>query len=242
MWIIGHTAFTYLLIKGTRSLDKKGIEPRTLLFVFVFANIIDATHIGFGRQLWHNPLGTFLFSAGWILAFRYWGLIGKRDIPLLASAVLSHVLLDFLFGGYYFYYPFTDQMISVFPWDGVQDLMTESVLFVLFVAVLFLSKDWSRMTEYILREKDRFSRRYRLWRIHQPRFFPFYLYIVMTLFAFAQAVVYINKDQHELASLVWFYVLFMLVLISFALVLLSFLFPGDHSSRNAKGRGTRGDD
>ena len=50
MWVVGHVAFTYLFIEGTRLLGKKGMEPRALLFVFIF-------HAFYGLRLFLIDLG-----------------------------------------------------------------------------------------------------------------------------------------------------------------------------------------
>ena len=49
MWVIGHTALAYLVIKLIYTYNKEEFSPRLLIFIFIFANILDSTHIGIFR-------------------------------------------------------------------------------------------------------------------------------------------------------------------------------------------------
>ena len=221
MWIVGHTAFTYLLLKGSTTAVKRTLSGRAILFIFVFANILDATHIGFGRYLVHNPIGTFLFSSLWLYAFFYWGLIDRRLVPLLVSAVLCHIITDLLFGGYYFLIPSLWKEYAIFPWDAVEDLITETVLFVAFTIVFFLTKDFQRLKDYINNEARRFSKVHSVQKALRPKHFPFLLFTVLTLFSLAQIFVYSYKNLSWLLAMGMYKLLFLFVMISFAIILIS---------------------
>ena len=67
MWIIGHSALAYLVIKLTFIGLKKKLLPRLLIFIFVFANILDSLHFGPLRWISHNLIGALIYSGIWII-------------------------------------------------------------------------------------------------------------------------------------------------------------------------------
>lgn len=219
MWITGHTAFAYLLIWVFYVVRRKRIQPSLLLFIFIFANLPDALHAGFLRALSHNPIGTFLFAAFWMLFFNRFGLIEKKHFPVLLLVTGTHVLSDFLFSGYKFLYPFANTEFQVFAFNSFEDLLAESVLVIVFALVMFLAGDVRRMRSFLQREKDELHSRFSLKSAFSTDFLPFYLFVAFFTVSVLQFLFYVYLSWHSLLAFVWYKWLFLAVFLLYLIVL-----------------------
>jgi hypothetical protein len=222
MWIVGHTAFAFLLIWVLYIIRGKRIQPSLVIFIFVFANLPDALHAGILRAFTHNPAGTFLFAVFWLLFFNRFGLIEKRHFPVLLLATGTHVLNDYLFSGYQFLFPWKDTEFRVFAFNSFEDLLVESVLVLAFVIILFTAGDAWRMKSYMQGEKRRLLNRFTLRNALDPGFFPFYLFVAFFTGSILEFLFYTYLSWHGLMALVWhnllFFALFLLFLTALALI------------------------
>jgi hypothetical protein len=177
MWIVGHTAFAFLLIWMLYRIRGRRIHSSLILFIFIFANLPDALHAGIFRAITHNLAGTFLFAAFWLLFFNRLGLVEKRHFPVLLMATGTHVLNDYLFSGYQFLFPWSGTEFRVFAFNSFEDLLVESILVLVLVAVLNFAGDLSRMRSYMHGVKRRLLDRFSLSNAFNSDFFPFYLFV-----------------------------------------------------------------
>ncbi len=224
MWIVGHTAFAYLIIWAYYTARRRRIQPILILFIFVFANLPDALHAGIFRAFTHNPAGTFLFAAFWLLFFNRFGLIEKRHFPVLLLATGTHVLNDYLFSGYQFLFPWNGTEFQVFAFNSFEDLLVESVLVLAFVMVLVAAGDVWRMKSYMQGEKRRLLHRFSLRNAFNPVFFPFYLFIAFFTVSILEFMFYTYLSWHGLLALQWHNLLFFAVFLLYltALTLIGF--------------------
>ncbi len=224
MWIVGHTAFAFLLIWVLYRIKGKRIQPTLILFIFIFANLPDALHVGIFRALTHNPAGTFLFAAFWLLFFNRFGLIEKRHFPVLLLATGTHILNDYLFSGYQFLFPWNGTEFQVFTFNSFEDLLVESVLVLAFVIILFTAGDVWRMKSYMKGEKRRLLNRFSLRNAFNSEFFPFYLFVAFYMVSMLELLFYTYLSWHGLLALVWHNLLFFAVFLLYltALTLIGF--------------------
>lgn len=222
MWIVGHTAFAYLIVWAFYTARRKRIQPHLILFIFVFANLPDALHAGSFRALTHNPAGTFLFAAFWLLVFNRFGLIEKRHFPVLLLATGTHVLNDYLFSGYQFLFPWNGTEFQVFAFNSFEDLLVESVLVLAFVIILFTAGDAWRMKRHMQGEKRKLLDRFSLRKVLNPSFFPFYLFVAFYTVSILEFLFYTYLSWHGLLALVWhnlfFFAVFLLYLTALTLI------------------------
>ena len=78
MWVLGHSVVAYVLIELIYFFKKEELEAELIIFIFIFANLIDSIHFGFLRLLGHNLIGTFLLALFWFLVFGKIGIIKKK--------------------------------------------------------------------------------------------------------------------------------------------------------------------
>ncbi|MFQ6124639.1 MAG: hypothetical protein ACE5R6_08560 [Candidatus Heimdallarchaeota archaeon] len=114
MWVIGHTAFAYLIAKPIFVFFKKEQDPIFMLFIFTFANIIDVFHFGFLRYYSHNFIGTVVFSAFWLLFFGKFEEIEKKGFTVLLFVVGTHIIADLVFSDYFLLFPFNKKPYLVY--------------------------------------------------------------------------------------------------------------------------------
>jgi hypothetical protein len=217
MWIIGHTALGYLVTKAGFSLGKRPVRPELVLMIFFFSNIIDATHFGWLRDITHNILGTALFTALAIIVADRLGLLQKGEGPVLAGVSALHAAGDVLIGGYLPFYPFSKTVYYAFPWCSVEDLVFETVLGLLFVAVFFGSSDFGKTRAFASGQKRLFFRDFRLAKAVGRRFLHIYIFNLFYLLLVGQFVYYLLwKDLGYLFAGRWYFWIF---LVAFVLML-----------------------
>ncbi len=223
IWIIGHTAFAYLSIKLIFILTKRRLDPNLMVFIFIFANLIDALHIGFLRNLLHNPIGTVIFSAFWLLFFERCKIIKKRDLPVLFFAAGTHILTDVLFSEYLLLFPLNNVSYSIYGWNSPEHLIVGSVLVIVCMAVLYLSGDYYKLRNYLYEKKSKFISDFTFKSIYNPSLFTLYLFIAFYLFTIAQLFYFILLKLPSLTMGVWYVWMFFITFAFFLFVITTLL-------------------
>jgi len=177
MYILGHTTFAYCLIRPFLGSDKKYSSAKIILFIFVFANLIDVIHFWVFRFLGHNLMGTVLLIGIALGFFNKTKIIETKHFPILISATLTHVITDYWFSKYHFLFPFTKAGYVVFGFNSFEALVTESFFTALFLIMFFAYQDHKKLMKFIRREKKNFSMYFRFKKLLEPRFYMFYLFL-----------------------------------------------------------------
>ena len=231
MYILGHTAFAYLLLRPFISFKDDKFGPEILLFIFIFANIVDAVHFGHIRVLAHNPIATFLFAGFWIVILNRVGLLRKSYLPFVLVAAASHIVGDYLFSEYHFLIPFSEAGFSVFGFNSYVAMVVESILAALFILVFSLSGDLKLMSQFIKLEKKIFINEFNFKNLFSPKFYYFDLYLLFYLFSLGQFVILIRINHELINTLTWFTWAYM-VLFFVYLVVLSKIFFGNRNNKD----------
>jgi len=209
MWITGHTALAYLVVRSGFSLAGKKPGAGLLLMVFIFGNILDALHFGWLRNFTHNPFGTILFPLLWAYIFHWTGHLRKEDFPIVIGASVVHAAGDLVFGGYLPFFPFSWNVYMYDVWNSPANLIFESVVTVLFLAVLLWTGDWRALMEFGQEERRLFFERFAWRRPVQRALLNSYLFIAFYLLIIGQFVYYLLwKKLGELLApnmLVWLF-------------------------------------
>jgi len=195
MWIVGHTALAYLVVSSGFAIARKKIEPTLLFMVFIFANLPDATHLGWFRDITHNPAGTVLFCLIWALIFQRLGLLKKGDMAILMGAGVVHAAGDLIHGGYLPFYPFSGAVYYYSPWNSPEDLLFETVLAAMMMAVLLRSRDYLGLTDLAARERRKFFEEFRWNRPLRKGLVYGYLFIAFYLLLVGQLLFFIVWKQ-----------------------------------------------
>jgi len=236
MWIIGHSALGYLAAKAGFSIGKKPLRPDLILLILVFSNLIDALHFGWLRDLTHNPLGTALFTLLCVFVVARSSLLEKGDAPILAGVSLLHAAGDLLFGGYLPFYPFSSAVVWAWPWNSAENLVAESVLGALFIAVFVLSSDYRIVNNFAAGQRKLFfagSKQKKIFdQMLDTRVMLTYLFILYYLLLVGQFVYYLLwKQLADLSALRWYFMLFLAVFASFIVVISAAAFGKSISTR-----------
>jgi len=195
MWIVGHTALSYLVVRCGFSIASKRPGPSLILMVFIFGNIIDALHFGWLRDLTHNPFGTVVFALVWVLIFQRLGLLKGMDIPILLGVSVVHAAGDLIFGGYLPFFPFSGAVYWYRPWNSIEDLLVESLLAVIFIVVLIVSGDFSELKGFATKERKKFFVLFSWKRPLRTGLLYSYLFIAFYLLVIGQFVYYLIWKQ-----------------------------------------------
>jgi predicted membrane protein len=216
MWILGHTAFAYLLVKLLFPSIRKECNGKLLLFIFIFANITDATHFGPLRTLVHNTIGTLLFSYIWIRFFRYHEIIDGKITPILLTATTTHIIGDLLFSYYHPFLPFSDYAGTLYAWNSTENIIVESLIGFIFLVVFVRSGDLRRFQKYSFSETLLFRKVFCFKDFYTPKLFPSYLAIIFALFAIGQLLLDLGLNINDLLVGVWYVWTFTLIFLAFA--------------------------
>jgi len=198
--LLGHVAFTYIIIKlfwvarhnslkTTRQASR--FTPEFLLLLFVFANWLDFIHVGQWRMLSHNLIATVVVPSVALLPLVRWRIIGRFEAVLLFCASIIHMSTDILFGSFFIAFPFRTAASTIYPFNGMEDLVFESVVALLFLLVFIWSREWDDLSRFladtIARSKKKgepgirsFGGRYG---------YPF-IFIAFSSFSFVQLVIF----------------------------------------------------
>jgi hypothetical protein len=231
MYILGHTTFAYILIAMVFMMNKKQLEPKTILFIFIFANIIDIIHIDIFRMLGHNLIGIFIFSGCWIWIFYKLRLLDIQIIPILLVVISTHILNDYLAGEFHFLFPFSTQSFTVVRFNSFYHLILESSYVLVFFLLFFCFKDYQKMNDYILKEKDLFLKEIKVKNIFNRRFWYFYLYLSFLTFCIGQFIIFIYFKHLSLLNLRWAAWMLLILFVSFIINIMSLGFK-NHSVDN----------
>lgn len=224
MWVIGHTAFAYLLIKPLFIFTKKKVEPRLIFFIFIFANLIDSVHYGPLRRIFHNPIGTIIFAVFWLIFFEKCKIIHKTEFPLLLFATGTHVLADVIFSSYFLLFPLNTNSYSIYGWNSSENLIVGAIMVMAFLLIFFLSGDYRRLKDFISEEKTQWRRNFTFKELFNPSWFTLYLFIAFYLFTLAQFLVFLRLWSNLVLMSVWYVWLFCMVFLSFSFVLTMIVF------------------
>ena len=222
MWVLGHSVVAYLLIKMIYFFKHEELEAESIIFIFIFANLIDSIHFGLLRLLGHNLIGTFLLALFWILVFGKIGIIKKKWYPMLFFASISHIVGDLLFSSYSLFWPFEPRVLSLYPWNSFEDIVIESLLTVCFIIIFYSSKDFEKLQRFFINEKTKFARDFKIRDFFDPSLFVFYVFVLFSTFASLQFILNLLQNYNALGTGVWFVWFFTIV---FGLFLYSLLSP-----------------
>ena len=198
MWIVGHTALAYLVVRSGFFIAGKRPGPALIFMVLVFGNILDATHFGWLRDVTHNPAGPVLFTLLWALIFQRFGLVGKKDLGILMSAGAVHAAGDLVIGGYLPFFPFSGRAYYVWPWNSLEDLLLETILGAIFLAVLFLSRDYRGLVDFAADQRRDFLAAIRTRSLFRRELLHAYIFIAFYLLMVGQFVFYVRTRTGHL--------------------------------------------
>lgn len=195
MWIVGHTALSYLVVRCGFSIAGKRPGPSLILMVLIFGNIIDALHFGPLRDLTHNPFGTVLFALLWVSIFQRLGLLHGKDAPILLGVSVVHAAGDLIFGGYLPFFPFSGAAYWFRPWNSIEDLLVESLLAIIFMVVLIVTGDFSELKGFASEQRKMFFELFTWRRPLRTELLHSYLFIAFYLLVIGQFVYYLIWKQ-----------------------------------------------
>ena len=218
MYIVGHTALAYLVLRPFLRSKKDNLAV-TLFFIFIFANIIDLFNYRFLRFYGHNLIGTWIIILVAAFIFNKLKLIEKKMIPLLIMAACTHVVADVIFSEYYIFVPFRNKEYSLINFNPLLGQITETVLFGVFIIVLFITKDHIKLIQFLAHEKTKVLHPLENFRAFAKGLIISLIFIVFILFSMMQFF-YFTIEYNFLLSIfakrTWLYlgsfVLFILVL------------------------------
>jgi hypothetical protein len=224
MYVLGHTAFGYLLIRSFSNYSKFELEPKIIFLVLIFANIIDVIHVGIFRFAGHNLIGTSIVTGtGLILLYKF-KMIERWHFPILFSASLTHVLTDYWFSKYHLLFPITDKGFVVFGFNTIEDLLAESFFGVFFIVILIFTGDIVILKKFIIKQKIKIKKYWNLRNIFNSRFYYFYVSVLFTLFILGQLFVYFTLNYKQLLIFSWYHYIYLLIYFFFIIIMISTFF------------------
>ncbi len=224
MWIIGHTALAYLMIKLKYRIVKKRLDPNLIIFIFIFANLIDSLHFGILRFLTHNLVGTIFYTLLWLFIFEKCKIIKKKNYVDLLIAATAQVIGDILFSGYYLLDRFNAIVYYIYGWNSTEHLIIGSVIVMLFIIIFLFSGDSFRLENLIQEIKKNLFKGFFLKKIFKSSFFPFYLFLIFYLFTLVQLIIFIMLFFDVLLSGIWIFWIFLIIFSFFTFVMTAILF------------------
>jgi hypothetical protein len=195
-----------------------------MVLIFIFANIIDATHFGIYRILLHNPLGTVSFTLIWLIVFQKLKIIDKGGSLVLLLSTVVHVLLDILFSEYSLLYPFSTTTLSIYGINSFEQLVTGSISGIVFTIVLVLSKDFLAVKQLLNTKKKDLFGDLSIKKMFNPSFFVYYMFVIYYLFIIAQFIFFLYIFDYVLLQSVWYVNLFFITFIILLCVLTALFF------------------
>ncbi len=202
MWAIGHCALAYFVTRswlsanGIAGSDLNEVEDRgsrtkytrpvvdgwLILLIWVFGNLPDLFHIYALRNISHSLMGaTGLLVLALYLVNRF-KLARRWQWPFLIVAYLSHILGDIMLSNFLPLYPFSSQILSLFPWNSIEDVAIESVMLIAMLAAMMLNGDYARFKALVRSENQRFWKHWHLRDIFKPRWHSYYVLGLFYLF------------------------------------------------------------
>ena len=195
MYLLGHSAFAYILCRLGYLAKRRDPDPKIVLLVMVFANVPDATHFGIFREMTHNVAGTVLFALLCLLFLERLKVINQRDFPVLLFAALTHAWMDIFFSGYQIAFPPNIYSYTMFAWNSETHIIVEGLLGIGFIVLLHFSGDLGRMTYLARREWAGLRAHKGRLREAWPAMMLAFLFIVYFMLAAAQlsAAIAVNR-------------------------------------------------
>ena len=225
MWVIGHTAIAYLLIKPIVNMRKKQMDPTLIIFIIFFANLIDFVHFGSLRNFSHSLIGTLLLTGVSLWTFKRLNLIEKSEFSIFLFVVGTHIIVDILFSTYNLLFPVNNVKYSIYGLNSPQDFAIESISVIIFIIVFVYSDDYLVLKTYITQNMEQFFHEIGLKAIFNVSLYPFYIFGLFYLFSIAQLGFFLVTFLSHLLKGYWLIWIFFLCFGSFVVTLTS-LFEG----------------
>ncbi len=225
MYVLGHTTFAYLILRSFTKYYEIKLEPRIILLIFVFANIIDSIHFGIFRFAGHNLIGTFIVtSTGLILLYNF-KMIEFKHFPILFSASLTHVITDYWFSKYHWLFPLTDAGYVVFGFNSFEDMLAESFFGILFIIAFVLTGDFVLLKKFYAKEIKKVKNEFNFKNLFNQRFYYFYIMTIFYLFILGQFYFFNVLNLEELSVLIWYRWMFLLIYVLFIIIMTRIWIP-----------------
>jgi hypothetical protein len=232
MYIVGHTALAYLVLRPfLRSKDPN--LPINILFIFIFANIIDLMNYSYFRYYGHNLFGTFFIAGICLVVFKKFKLIENRIIPLLLIATGTHVIADVIFSEYHLFAPFDNKAIALIGYNPVIGHLAESILFGIFFMVIILTKDHLKLKDFLIKEKIKVSQPFEYTNSYGKGLIVSMVFIAFFLFSILQLMYFSFESMFYLSHYykrTWLYLGAFIIFLSI-LIYVGFL-DGSKSKKN----------
>jgi hypothetical protein len=242
MWLIGHTASAYLIVKGiwiaqrlhlrTKSQIKKvrnermanskiyHFPPHFLLLLFVFANWPDFVHVGELRVLSHNMIAVITVPSIILLILTHRQVVNRFEAILLLCASVVHMLTDIIFSSFYPFYPFQTKIFIIYSFNSYEHIVVESLISAIFLGVFIWSKDWKELAHFLSSNliKSQGEEESNLSLEWNRYFYPF-IFLLFSLFSLIQLLMYFNLFFSSYLTANLFYTLFLILFIGFIAIL-----------------------
>ena len=224
MYILGHTAFAYILIRPFYNYFDLRLEPKMVLLIFVFANLIDAIHFGAFRLAGHSIIGTVLFTAVWLIFFYYLKLIETHQVPILMAASFTHIVTDYWFSDYHFLFPLTEKGFVLFGFNSFEALLAGSIFGIIFILILLGTGDLGQLKKFIITQKMIFNEYCGIKNFYKSKFYFFFLFILIYLFIIGQFIIFLIMSYNYLLQFSWYRWLFMIIYLVWIFLMSSIFF------------------
>jgi len=252
MWLLGHSALAYFVVKmiwaasafirkdsATKNKGSKTISiaqrlaftPALLLFLLPFANWPDFMHLGILRAFTHNLFAIALvplLPLGILIALRF---VTRFEAVLLYTASATHMLGDCVFGSFFFVNPLSDAYLGPFQFNGPEDLLFESIIGIAFI-LAFAALEAKPLSTYLKMELSTPKMTLEApLRAFLRRYGLFLVFLLYSLFALTQLLmnVYLQSTQ-ELVRIAY------LAIFAAYVFLLSYIFITSLSSKRCKNK------
>ena len=215
MWLIGHTAAAYLIIKiawyakytkkedpgpskdgrdsrrGERPKNAYQFPPYFLLLLFVFANWPDFFHAGDIRIFSHNTIAVLVVPIIILIFMVQRRIMDRTEAFFLFWASVIHMITDIGFSSFYPFYPFDDSYVNIFLFNSLQNIMAEVILSVPFLLIFIASKDWKDLAAFL--ENNLVNPQREMKPVDQLpvfRYMNIFIFLAFSLFSLLQLILY----------------------------------------------------
>lgn len=160
MWLVGHAALAYLIIKAGQALIppwREGLRPRSaraaaylFLLIAIFANLPDYGHLRILRPLSHSAIAIAVIVVVLWWVFRRFLPASRWILVTLLVAAESHILMDAFTSQVFPVWPFSPSSVafagSIIPFNSLAEIAFELVLIGLMILQMVFAKDWQAST------------------------------------------------------------------------------------------------
>ena len=220
MWFIGHLAFAYFILLFISFVTKREITPKLLILIFLFSNMIDFLHFNPVRNYVHNLPIAILLPLTVLLFIRRPLKLDNYSCLLAMIAAMTHIIADCTFSSIYVLYPLSKIYIHTYEWGSPVHLISECILAILLLMMLFKSRTCRELSSYAIPETKKLFRN--LKDLRTFNFFEnFYggTYSVLLFVFISEIGCYVYLEFHKLVTLVWYAVLLLILMLLFILAL-----------------------